>query len=334
MKILVTGGLGFIGGHFIRYWLQNHPQDEITNLDKVTYAANPQSLADLSGNTHYRFVKGDITDPALVDSLMANVDMVVHFAAETHVDRSLSDPEEFVRTNVMGTFNLLRAAQKFGIWRFHHISTDEVYGALSLDTTDGFTEKTKYDPRSPYSASKAASDHFVKAYFHSFKLPVTVTNCSNNYGSFQSPEKFIPRMITNIMDGKKVPIYGDGLYVRDWLHVLDHCRAIEAVIYRGKPGDTYNVGGLTEDVPNLKVAKTILNLMGKDESFFEYVTDRPGHDRRYAVDWSKIRDELGWYPKYTFEEGIKETVAWYQANEAWWRPLKEEAEAFYAGKNK
>ena len=333
MKILVTGGLGFIGGHFIRYWLNSHPQDSITNLDKVTYAANPISLADVQDNPRYTFVKGDIADEALVDSLMAGTDIIVHFAAETHVDRSLTGPEEFVRTNVMGTFNLLRSAQKFGIWRFHHISTDEVYGALPLDTPNSFSEDSPYDPRSPYSASKASSDHFVKAYFHSFKLPVTLTNCANNYGPFQSPEKFIPRMITNIIDGKKVPLYGDGLYVRDWIHVLDHCRAIEAVIYRGKPGDTYTVGGLLEDVPNIKVAQTILTMMGKDDTFFEHVTDRPGHDRRYAVDWQKIKNELGWYPKYTFEEGIKETIEWYQQNESWWRPLKLEAESFYTKSN-
>lgn len=332
MKILVTGGLGFIGGHFIRYWIEKHPKDFIYNLDSVTYAANPESLRALEGNPRYNFIKGDICDPVLVDNIMKEVDVVIHFAAESHVDRSLSDPESFVRTNVMGTFNLLRSAQKFGVWRFHHISTDEVFGALPLDTGDKFNENTKYDPRSPYSASKASSDHFVQAYSHSFNLPVTITNCSNNYGPFQSPEKFIPRMITNLLEDKKVPIYGDGLYVRDWLHVLDHCRAIEAVVIHGKPGDTYNVGGLTEDIPNIEVARTILRLMGKDESFFEYVPDRPGHDRRYAVDWTKISHELGWAPIYTFEQGIKETVEWYQSNQSWWKTLKQEAENFYTNK--
>lgn len=333
MKILVTGGLGFIGGHFIRYWLSSHSKDEIINLDKVTYAANPASLNDVSSNPRYRFVQGDICNESLVDNIMATVDVVVHFAAESHVDRSIENPQEFVKTNVLGTFNLLRSAQKYGVWKFHHISTDEVYGALPLDSDQKFSEESVFDPRSPYSASKASSDHFAKAYFHTFKLPVTITNCSNNYGSFQSPEKFIPRMITNIIDGKKVPIYGDGLYVRDWLHVLDHCSAIEAVILRGKPGDTYTVGGLTDDIPNIEVAKIILRLMGKDESFFERVPDRAGHDRRYAVNWGKISRDLGWYPKYSFEEGIKETVNWYQENEAWWRPLKLEAEAFYAKRN-
>lgn len=330
MKILVTGGLGFIGGHFIRYWLSAHPKDQIVNLDKVTYAANPESLADVKDNPHYRHVQGDICDPATVDELMSDTDVVVHFAAETHVDRSLDGPEEFVKTNVLGTFNLLRSAQKFGVWRFHHISTDEVYGALPLESDNKFNENTQYDPRSPYSASKASSDHFVKAYAYSFKLPVTITNCSNNYGPSQSPEKFIPRMITNIIDNKKIPIYGDGLYVRDWLHVMDHCRAIEAVILRGKPGDTYTVGGLTDDIPNIEVAKTILRLMDKDETQFEYVKDRPGHDRRYAVSWDKIHNELGWSPMYTFGEGMKETIKWYQENQNWWRPLKAEAEAFYA----
>lgn len=330
MKILVTGGLGFIGGHFIRYWLSAHPKDQIVNLDKVTYAANPESLADVKDNPRYRHIQGDICDPTTVDQLMSDTDVVVHFAAETHVDRSLDGPEEFVKTNVLGTFNLLRSAQKFGVWRFHHISTDEVYGALPLESDSKFNENTQYDPRSPYSASKASSDHFVKAYAYSFKLPVTITNCSNNYGPSQSPEKFIPRMITNLIDNKKIPIYGDGLYVRDWLHVMDHCRAIEAVILRGKPGDTYTVGGLTDDIPNIEVAKTILNLMGKDETQFEYVKDRPGHDRRYAVSWDKIHNELGWSPMYTFEEGMKETVKWYQENQNWWRPLKAEAEAFYA----
>ncbi|MFA5894733.1 MAG: dTDP-glucose 4,6-dehydratase, partial [Candidatus Shapirobacteria bacterium] len=326
----VTGGLGFIGGHFIRYWLSAHPKDQIVNLDKVTYAANPESLADVKDNPRYRHVQGDICDPATVDELMSDTDVVVHFAAETHVDRSLDGPEEFVKTNVLGTFNLLRSAQKFGVWRFHHISTDEVYGALPLESENKFDENTQYDPRSPYSASKASSDHFVKAYAYSFKLPVTITNCSNNYGPSQSPEKFIPRMITNLIDNKKIPIYGDGLYVRDWLHVMDHCRAIEAVILRGKPGDTYTVGGLTDDIPNIEVAKTILRLMDKDETQFEYVKDRPGHDRRYAVSWDKIHNELGWSPMYSFEEGMKETVKWYQENQNWWRPLKAEAEAFYA----
>ena len=333
MKILVTGGLGFIGGHFIRYWLNRHPKDEIINLDKVTYAANIDSLKDLESSPRYRLVIGDVCNPSLVDNIMSGVDVVVHFAAETHVDRSITIPEEFVKTNVMGTFNLLRSAQKYGVFRFHHISTDEVFGALPLDSKDKFNEDTVYDPRSPYSASKAASDHFVKSYAYTFKLPITITNCSNNYGSHQSPEKFIPRMITNIIDGKKVPIYGDGLYVRDWLHVLDHCSAIEAVILRGKPGDTYTVGGLTDDIPNIEVAKTILRLMGKDESFFERVPDRAGHDRRYAVSWDKINRELGWSPQYTFEEGIKETINWYQQNESWWRPLKAEAETFYASRN-
>jgi dTDP-glucose 4,6-dehydratase len=329
MKILVTGGLGFIGSNFIRYWLKKFPKDTIINLDKITYAANPDSLSDIESNPNYRFVKGDICDPKAVDPLMSQVETVVHFAAESHVDRSLDDPEIFLKTNILGTHNLLNLAQKHNIKRFHHISTDEVYGALPLNTKDKFTLDSKYDPRSPYSASKAASDHLVRSYFHSFGLPVTITNCSNNYGPFQSPEKFVPRMITNIIDGQKIPIYGDGLYVRDWLFVDDHCSAIEAVLLKGKPGETYNVGGLVDDVSNLDVAKTILTIMGKDDSWLTYVPDRPGHDRRYAVDWSYISEKLGWQPKLSFKEGMEKTITWYQQNESWWRPLKTEAEKFY-----
>lgn len=329
MKILVTGGLGFIGSNFIRYWFKNHPQDHIINLDKITYAANPKSLSDIESNPNYRFVKGDICDAKTVDPLMSQVDTVVHFAAESHVDRSLDDPEVFLKTNILGTHNLLNLAKKYDIKRFHHVSTDEVYGALPLDTKDKFTLDSKYDPRSPYSASKAASDHLVRSYYHSFGLPITITNCSNNYGPFQSPEKFVPRMITNLIDGQKIPIYGDGLYVRDWLFVDDHCSAIEAVLLKGKIGQTYNVGGLVDDVSNLDVAKTILAIMGKDDSWLTYVPDRPGHDRRYAVDWSYISQELGWQPKLSFKEGMQKTITWYLENESWWRPLKTEAEKFY-----
>ncbi len=329
MKILVTGGLGFIGSNFIRYWLKNHPQDHIINLDKITYAANPKSLSDIEKDSRYRFVKGDICDSQIVDPLMAQVDTVVHFAAESHVDRSLDDPEVFLKTNILGTHNLLNLAKKHDIKRFHHVSTDEVYGALPLNTQEKFTLDSKYDPRSPYSASKAASDHLVRSYFHSFGLPITITNCSNNYGPFQSPEKFVPRMITNLIDGQKIPIYGDGLYVRDWLFVDDHCSAIEAVLLKGKVGQTYNVGGLVDDVSNLDVAKTILAVMGKDDSWLTYVPDRPGHDRRYAVDWSYISEKLGWQPKSSFKEGMQKTITWYLENESWWCPLKTEAENFY-----
>lgn len=328
MKLLVTGGLGFIGTNFIRYWFQNHPNDTIVNLDKVTYAANPANLAEFEGKNNYQFIKGDICDPKIVQQAMEGVDLIVHFAAESHVDRSLDDPELFLRTNILGTFNLLNIASKKNI-RFHHISTDEVFGALELGTEDKFSESTPYDPRSPYSSSKASSDHLVRSFFHSFNLPITISNCSNNYGPYQSPEKFLPRMITNLLTDQKVKVYGDGLNVRDWLHVLDHCRAIEAIITKGKIGETYVIGGLTKDVNNLELTKTVLALMGKGEDQIEFVADRPGHDRRYAVNWEKIKKELAWSPQYTFEEGIKATVDWYTQNQSWWQASKSEAEQFY-----
>ncbi|HRT39817.1 MAG TPA: dTDP-glucose 4,6-dehydratase [Candidatus Woesebacteria bacterium] len=328
MKLLVTGGLGFIGSNFIHYWLRRHPDDFIVNLDKITYAANPANLKDWEGNSHYQFIKGDIGDSAVCRQAMEGVEAIVHFAAESHVDRSLADPELFLQTNVLGTFTLLNVAAEKKI-RFHHISTDEVFGALPLDSSQRFNELTVYDPRSPYSASKAASDHLVRAFYHSFGLPITISNCSNNYGPYQSPEKFIPRIITNLLTGQKVPVYGDGLYVRDWLYVEDHCRAIELILMNGRIGETYCVGGMTENINNLTLTKTILEIMGKDENQIEFVADRPGHDRRYAVDWGKIKRELNWEPQYDFKEALKLTVAWYQNNLAWWRTAKEEAEKFY-----
>lgn len=328
MKLLVTGGLGFIGSNFIHYWLRRHPDDFIVNLDKITYAANPANLKDWEGNSHYQFIKGDIGDSAVCRQAMEGVEAIVHFAAESHVDRSLADPELFLQTNVLGTFTLLNVAAEKKI-RFHHISTDEVFGALPLDSSQRFNELTVYDPRSPYSASKAASDHLVRAFYHSFGLPITISNCSNNYGPYQSPEKFIPRIITNLLTGQKVPVYGDGLYVRDWLYVEDHCRAIELILMNGRIGETYCVGGMTENINNLTLTKTILEIMGKDESQIEFVADRPGHDRRYAVDWGKIKRELNWEPQYDFKEALKLTVAWYQNNLTWWRTAKEEAEKFY-----
>ncbi len=329
MTLLVTGGAGFIGTNFIRYWLRHHPGDRIINFDKLTYAGDRRNLADLENSPHYRFVRGDIVDFKTVNELMKGVDLVVHFAAESHVDRSIDDPQVFLKTNILGTFNLLEAALKNKVKRFHHISTDEVFGALSLESVEKFNERTKFNPRSPYSASKAGSDHLVMSYYHTFGLPVTITNCSNNYGPYQYPEKFIPRMITNVIEGKKIPIYGDGKYVRDWLYVDDHCRAIEAVLEKGKIGETYCVGGLTEDVNNLKLAKMILKIMGKGEDFLEFIHDRPGHDRRYAVNWGKINRQLGWQPQETIESGLRKTVDWYRQNEAWWRAKKEEAEEFY-----
>lgn len=254
MKLLITGGAGFIGSNFIHYWLEKHPDGQVTNLDSLTYAGHLESLLDIETNPNYTFVKGDITDIELVNKLVAETDIIVHFAAESHVDRSVLDPQVFVKTNILGTQVLLDAARK-GNKRFHHISTDEVFGTLPLGTNQKFSESTPYDPRSPYSASKASSDHLVRAYFHTYGLPITITNCSNNFGPFQDPEKFLPRMITNLIAGEKVKVYGDGLYVRDWLYVIDHCTAIDAVLSRGKIGETYTVGGLTEDVSNLALTK-------------------------------------------------------------------------------
>lgn len=322
MKLLVTGGAGFIGSNFILYWMEKHPDDHIVNLDKLTYAGNLKNLVSVEKNPHYQFIHGDICDPDTVQSTMKGVEMVVHFAAESHVDRSIHDPAPFVKTNVVGTQVLLDAALSANVTRFHHISTDEVFGSLGLDDPGKFNERTPYDPRSPYSASKAGSDHLVRAYFHTFGLPITITNCSNNFGPFHFPEKFIPLAITNILEGKKVPVYGDGKNVRDWLYVEDHCRAIEAVLTKGKVGETYCVGGSTKDISNLEVVHMILQKIGKDESYIEFVKDRPGHDRRYAIDWGKINQELGWKPQYDFETQLTETIEWYKANESWWKPLK------------
>lgn len=329
MKLLITGGLGFIGSNFIRYWLKNHSGDEIINFDKITYAANTRSLADIENNPNYLFIKGDICDPQAVDEAMDDADIVVHFAAESHVDRSIDDPSLFVKTNVLGTYNLLNSALKHKIQRFHHISTDEVFGTIDInDTTTQFSEETPYDPSSPYSASKASSDHFVRAFIKTFKLPATITNCSNNYGPYQHPEKLLPRFISNLIEDKKVPVYGQGLNFRDWLHVEDHCSAIEAVLLRGKIGETYCIGGLKGGTRNIDLIKMLLKVMGKDESYIEYVADRPAHDN-YSVNWSKINKELGWEPKYTLETGLKATVDWYIQNQEWWTETKKEAEEFY-----
>lgn len=329
MKLLVTGGAGFIGGNFILYWMKNHPEDSIVNFDKLTYAGNLATLESVSSNPNYEFVQGDICDRAAVDAVMGKVDTVVHFAAETHVDRSIEDAAPFIQTNVVGTYTLLESALKHKISRFHHISTDEVCGTLPLDTKEKFSESTPYDPHSPYAASKAASDHLVRAYHDTYDLPITISNCSNNYGPYHFPEKLIPLAITNLMENKKVPVYGDGLYVRDWLHVEDHARAIEAILEKGKIGETYFIGGLLDDIPNIDVVKHILRLMGKDESMLEYVKDRPGHDRRYAMDWTKINKELGWKPQFDFDQGLAQTIEWYKNNEKWWREAKEKAHFNY-----
>lgn len=322
MKILVTGGAGFIGSNFIRYWLVNHPDDDIINLDKLTYAGNLENLADIVNKKNYSFVKADICDATAVDKAMEGVDTVVHFAAESHVDRSIMSPAVFLETNVIGTRVLLDAARKHEVKRFHHVSTDEVFGALSLNTPEKFHETTPYNPRSPYSASKAASDHLVRAYAVTYGLPVTITNTSNNYGPYQFPEKLLPVAITNLLEEKKVPIYGDGKYVRDWLYVEDHCRGIDLVLQKGKIGETYCIGGLTEDVNNLALIRKVLAIMGKDESALEYVKDRPGHDRRYSVDWSKANRELGYKPLYDLDMYLEKTINWYKENKSWWRRLK------------
>ncbi len=336
--LLVTGGAGFIGSNFVRYWHATHPEDKIVNLDALTYAGNLKNLHDISEGENYHFIHGNILDPEVIHRAIEDIDTVVHFAAESHVDRSILGPGAFVETNVKGTFVLLEALRDLKNKKsihFHHISTDEVFGALPLDSSTKFTEATPYQPNSPYSASKAGSDHLVRAYHETYKLPVTITNCSNNFGPYQHPEKFISRMITNLIDGQPVKIYGDGLYVRDWLYVEDHCRAIEAVLQKGKTGETYLVGGMSHDVNNLTVAKMLLEYIhpasaaGDPLERIKFVKDRAGHDRRYAVDWSKIQGDLGWEPQHTFEDWLQKTVEWYQNNEVWWRPLKEEAEATY-----
>ncbi len=329
MKILVTGGAGFIGSNFIRYWLKNHPKDKIINLDKLTYAGNLDNLRDVEKNKNYKFIKGDICNFDDVRKAMKGVDWVVHFAAESHVDRSILEPSEFIKTNILGTFTLLEVAKELKIKKFHHISTDEVYGALELDSLEKFHEESPHKPRSPYSASKAGSDHLVHAYHKTFNLTVTISNCSNNYGPYHHPEKLIPRMITNLLSGEKIKIYGDGLHVRDWLHVGDHCRAIEKILLKGKNGHTYCVGGLTDDISNLDVARKVLKILNMSEDNIEFVADRPGHDRRYAVNWDKIKNELGWEPIKSFDEHLEETVHWYSENEWWWKPLKEKAESIY-----
>lgn len=322
MKILVTGGAGFIGSNFILYWLHNHPSDVIVNIDLLTYAGNLENLTAIQDYTNYVFIRGDIRDTDCVNGVMEGIDTVVHFAAESHVDRSISDPQSFITTNVLGTQVLLDAAVKNNIKRFHHISTDEVYGSLELESKQRFTENTPYDPRSPYSASKAGSDHLVAAYYHTYGLPVTLSNCSNNFGPFQHPEKFIPLAITNIIEGKKVPIYGDGKNIRDWLFVEDHCRAIDRILTDGAVGETYCIGGCTEDINNISVVQKIISLLHADSSVVSYIKDRAGHDRRYAIDWKKIHTDLGWKPECSFDTWLEKTVIWYQKNEAWWKHIK------------
>lgn len=328
MKLLVTGGAGFIGSNFIHYWLYNHPQDRIINFDKLTYAGNLENLTDCQKSPNYKFTKGDICDAIATRSTLEGVDTVVNFAAESHVDRSIIDPAPFITTNVVGTQVLLDAAADAKVKRFHHISTDEVFGALELNSKDKFSEDTKYNPRSPYAASKAASDHLVRAYHYTYDLPITITNCSNNFGPYQFPEKLISLAITNLIEGKKVPVYGDGLYVRDWLYVEDHCAAIDLVLSKGKIGETYCIG-VDGDIANIEVVKKILAILKIGEDQIEYVKDRPGHDRRYAIDATKIKKELGWQPKYDFDTALSQTVDWYKTHQEWWKKLKDRESEYY-----
>jgi len=319
MKILVTGGAGFIGSNFIHYWQKQYPNDYIVNFDKLTYAGNLENLAGIN-QTNYEFVAGDICDIELVNKLMKDVGLIVHFAAESHVDRSIKNSADFIKTNVEGTRVLLEAAKNNGNIRFHHISTDEVFGALS-PTDPKFNESTPYDPRSPYSASKAASDHLVRAYYHTYGLPITISNCSNNYGPRQFPEKLIPFFATNLLEGKKIPLYGKGENIRDWIHVDDHNRGVDFIIKKGRIGETYCLGGGNE-LSNISIARQILQLMGQSEEAIEYVSDRLGHDFRYAIDFSKAEKELGWRPQIDFATGLAETINWYKNNKNWWEKYK------------
>ena len=318
-KLLVTGGAGFIGSCFVRHILKKHPDYKIINLDALTYCGNLENLRDVEKNPNYTFVHGNICDKKLVRDLVQEVDCVVNFAAESHVDNSIKTPEIFIETNVQGTLNLLQASKELGIERFLQVSTDEVYGTLG--TTGYFYETTPLAPNSPYSASKASADMLVRAYWETYKLPVLNTRCSNNYGPYQYPEKLIPFFISKLLKGEKVPVYGDGLTVRDWLYVYDHCEAIDVVLHKGKLGEVYNIGGHNEKT-NIEITKLILDAMGKDETSIEYVQDRLGHDRRYAISNDKITSELGWSPSITFEEGIKITIDWYLNNQNWIKQIE------------
>ena len=323
MTILITGGAGFIGTNFVYYQLQHHPEDQVVCLDALTYAGNLENLTEALKNPCFRFVKGDIADREAVNALFEEEkpDIVVNFAAESHVDRSITQPELFLRTNIMGTQVLMDACRKYGVQRYHQVSTDEVYGDLPLDRPDlFFTEDTPIHTSSPYSASKASADLLVLAYFRTFHLPVSITRCSNNYGPYHFPEKLIPLMITRALNDQSLPVYGKGENVRDWLYVEDHCAAIDLVMRKGQEGEVYNVGGHNERT-NLDVVKTVLRELGKPESLIAFVTDRPGHDRRYAIDPSKIHAELGWLPRTKFDDGIHQTVQWYLDNRQWWEHI-------------
>ncbi|PLR82596.1 dTDP-glucose 4,6-dehydratase [Bacillus canaveralius] len=320
MKLLVTGGAGFIGSNFVRYMINKYPEYQIVNLDLLTYAGNLENLKDVEDKPNYKFVKGDLADREFINGLFEKekFDYILNFAAESHVDRSITNPEIFVKTNIEGTQNLLHAAKNIGVKKYLQVSTDEVYGTLGKEGY--FTEETPLAPNSPYSASKAGADLLVRAYHETFGLPVNITRCSNNYGPYHFPEKLIPLIIINALNDKDLPVYGDGLNVRDWLHVEDHCQAIDLVLHEGRNGEVYNVGGNNERT-NIEIVKTILNHLGKPDSLIKYVTDRPGHDRRYAIDATKLRTELGWEPKYNFDTGIAQTIEWYLNNQEWWKHI-------------
>jgi dTDP-glucose 4,6-dehydratase len=345
--ILITGGAGFIGSNFVQHWCQQYPEDKVIVIDALTYAGNKANLKDLAAKPNFSFVEGDICDRPLITSLLADqeIDTIAHLAAESHVDRSIIGPDAFIQTNVFGTFTLLECFRQY--WeakgkpkgdRFLHVSTDEVYGSLS-STDPAFSETTPYAPNSPYSASKAGSDHLARAYFHTYGLPTLITNCSNNYGPYHFPEKLIPLMCINILLGKPLPVYGDGQNIRDWLYVEDHCRALDVVIHQGTPGETYNIGGNNE-VKNLDLVKLICEIMDElapelpvspASNLITFVKDRPGHDRRYAINASKIKQELGWQPQQTLEKGLHSTIEWYLNNRDWWQPLlSEEYQTYYS----
>ena len=318
-KVLVTGGAGFIGSNFLHYMIRKYPDYLFINLDCLTYAGNLENLKPFEDSENYIFVRGDITDRKLAYQLVSDeIDFIINFAAESHVDRSITTPDIFVRTNILGTQTLLEAAKEFQVDKFIQISTDEVYGSLGREGR--FSEETPLAPNSPYSASKASADLLVRAFYRTYQLPINITRCSNNYGPYQFPEKFIPLFITNALEERELPLYGDGLHIRDWIHVIDHCRAIDLVLHLGEDGEVYNIGA-NQEMTNLEVTKSILKTLNKPQSLIKFVKDRPGHDRRYAIDSTKIRD-LGWQPRFSFEEGIKKTVRWYLTHRDWWNRIK------------
>ncbi len=334
MKILVTGGAGFMGSNFIRYILEKYPDYQIINLDKLTYAGNLENLKDIEDNPNYKFIKGDIADKVLLNKIFTDnifeakigeatvktppISAIINYAAETHVDRSIIEPDAFIKTDVLGTYNLLETARKFGLEKYIQISTDEVYGSIEKGE---FTENSPFEPNSPYSAAKAGADHLCRAYFQTYGLPTIVTHSCNFFGPYQYPEKLIPLFITNLLEDKNIPLYGRGEQVREWIFTQDHCRAIDLILHQGREGEVYNIG-TGQRKENIEVARLILNLLAKDESYIEYVKDRPGHDFRYAVNADKLKENLGWQPKIGFEQGLQETIAWYKKNQAWWQNIK------------